>query len=306
MLPESWPAPAKLNLFLHIIGRRPDGYHELQTAYQLLEFGDELRFEVNDTGVITLQRNYAWVPETQDLVCRAANLLKATTGVAAGAHISIDKRIPAGGGLGGGSSDAATTLVALNRLWNTGLTTDALAALGLQLGADVPVFVHGRSAFAEGIGEKLTPVTLADHWYLVIFPGRAISTAEVFNLPDLPRQTPAVRIRDFLTGTGRRQAPGGAVVRSDLRIRDFLAGAGHNDCEAAVFRAWPEVAAVAKWLERWAEPRMSGTGSCIFGRFFGEESARAVLAQLPSAWQGFVSRGVNVSPLYQRLDNVIG
>lgn len=301
MLPEIWPAPAKLNLFLHILGRRPDGYHNLQTAFQLLEFGDELQFDVSAEGTISLQRNYDIVPTERDLVYKAANLLKEKTGTRQGASIVVNKRIPVGGGLGGGSSDAATTLIALNRLWNTGLSTESLASIGLQLGADVPVFIHGRSAFAEGVGEELVPITLADHWYLVIFPGLAISTAEVFNLPDLPRHTPPVRIRDLLTGASHRKAPSGAVVRSDFSIRDFLDGAGHNDCETAVFRAWPEVASAAKWLERWAVPRMSGTGSCIFGRFFGESSARAVLAQLPSAWQGFVSRGVNISPLYDKL-----
>lgn len=301
MPPEIWPAPAKLNLFLHVLGRRPDGYHNLQTAFQLLEFGDELQFDVAAEGGISLQRNYDVVPPEQDLVYRAAELLKTKTGATQGARITVNKRIPMGGGLGGGSSDAATTLVALNQLWRTGLSIDALAELGLQLGADVPVFIHGRSAFAEGVGEKLTPITLADHWYLVIFPGRAISTAEVFSLPDLPRHTPPVRIRDFLTGAGHRQASSGAVVRSDFRIRDFLAGGGHNDCEAAVFRAWPEVAAAAKWLERWAAPRMSGTGSCIYGRFFGESSARSVLTGLPSAWQGFVSRGINYSPLCEKI-----
>lgn len=298
---DIWPAPAKVNLFLHILGRRPDGYHDLQTAYQLLEYGDELEFDVTDDGRISLERNYESGPEDKDLIHRAARLLQQKTGTTYGARIRINKKIPMGGGLGGGSSDAATTLVALNHLWKTGLTTDELAAMGLHLGADVPVFIRGQSAFAEGIGEKLVPVTLADQWYLVIFPGRAISTAEVFNLPDLPRQTPPVRIRDFLTGTGRKQASTGAVVRSELTIRDFLAGGGHNDCEAPVLRAWPEVAAAAKWLKRWVEPRMSGTGSCVFGRFFGESSARAVLAELPVAWQGFVSRGVNYSPLYEKM-----
>ena len=274
---DIWPAPAKLNLFLHILGRRPDGYHNLQTAFQLLQFGDDLQFDITASGAITLSRDYDLVPVEQDLIYRAAHLLKQKTGTKRGASIVINKRIPAGGGLGGGSSGAATTLVALNRLWGTGLTDDALATLGLQLGADVPVFIRGHSAWAEGVGEKLVPITLSDSWYLVIYPCVTISTSEAFNLPDLTRNTPPIT------------------------IRDFLAGAGHNDCQSAVFHAWPEVGAPARWLDRWVTPRLTGTGSCVYGRFFGESSARAVLEKLPSKWQGFVSPGLNTSPLLDKL-----
>ncbi len=280
MIPDSWPAPAKLNLFLHILGRRSDGYHSLQTVFQFLQFGDELGFQVTQDDGITLQCNYDRTDPQADLVFRAASLLKKTAAIKQGAAISVIKHIPIGGGLGGGSSDAATTLVALNQLWDAGLSTDLLSKMGLQLGADVPVFILGHAAWAEGIGEKLVPVKPVEDWFLVIYPDCHVSTAAVFNMPDLTRNS------------------------SPITIRDFLGGAGHNDCEKVVFRQYPQIAAAAKWLERWTEARLTGTGSCLFGRFGSEQAATDVLARLPPEWRGFVSRGCNVSPLQQKLEQV--
>ncbi len=282
MNPDSWPAPAKLNLFLHILGRRPDGYHQLQTVFQLLEFGDELTIRADDKDRINLEQDYDGIDPEKDLVLRAATLLKAKTETRKGAVISVNKRIPIGGGLGGGSSDAATTLVVLNRLWNTGLSLYQLSDLGLQLGADVPVFIQGHSSWAEGVGERLQPVELPDNWFLVIYPDCPVNTATVFNQPELTRNS------------------------TPITIRDFLGGAGHNDCEKVVYDHYPEVAAAAKWLDGWTEARLTGTGSCIFGRFGSEQEASTVLAQLPHAWQGFVSRGCNVSPLHQKLARSAG
>jgi len=282
MNPDSWPAPAKLNLFLHILGRRPDGYHQLQTVFQLLEFGDELTIRADDKDRINLEQDYDGIDPEKDLVLRAATLLKAKTETRKGAVISVNKRIPIGGGLGGGSSDAATTLVVLNGLWNTGLSLYQLSDLGLQLGADVPVFIQGHSSWAEGVGERLQPVELPDNWFLVIYPDCPVSTATVFNQPELTRNS------------------------TPITIRDFLGGAGHNDCEKVVYDHYPEVAAAAKWLDGWTKARLTGTGSCIFGRFGSEQEASTVLAQLPHAWQGFVSRGCNVSPLHQKLARSAG
>ena len=274
---EPWPAPAKINLFLHIIGRRSDGYHELQTVFQFLDYVDELAFDIRDDGKIKREGNNIRVLEEYDLAVRAAHALKSATGVEQGVTITIKKNIPMGGGLGGGSSDAATTLVALNALWRAGLSIDELAQIGLNIGADVPVFIHGRAAWAEGVGEKLTPVDVPEDWFLVIHPGCDVSTAKVFNAPDLTRNTPPIT------------------------IRDFLAGAGHNDCEAVVFSAYPEVARAFEWLRQWAEPKMTGTGACLFARFGTRTDALAVLDRLPQAWQGFVAGGKCRSPLLDRL-----
>lgn len=275
---ETWPAPAKINLFLHITGRRADGYHELQTVFEFLDYSDELSFSLRNDGDIKREGENPDIPEAQDLTVQAAKLLKAEGSIKQGISITNDKRIPAGGGLGGGSSDAATTLVALNELWQVNLSVDELAELGLKLGADVPVFVRGRSAWAEGVGEKLTPVTVPEDWFLVIHPGCLVATAGIFNAPDLTRNTPPIT------------------------IRDFLAGAGHNDCEPVVFSAYPEVARASEWLSQWSEPRMTGTGSCLYAGFGNREEAIRVLNQLPSEWQGFVARGKCRSPLLDRLD----
>ena len=268
-----WPAPAKLNLFLHITGRREDGYHLLQTVFQLLDYGDELEFEITQDGTITRSYELPGVSEDADLVIRAARLLQQHTASQQGANITLRKRIPAGGGLGGGSSDAATALVALNQLWQCGLSDDELARLGLGLGADVPVFLAGQSAWAEGVGERLEPMTLPEDWFVVLTPEVNISTAEVFSDPQL--------IRDS----------------SPITIRDFLKGRGRNVCEAVVTARYPEVAGAIAALGQFAPASMTGTGASVFARFDDEASARQAWATLAQQWQGFVARGINQSPL---------
>ncbi len=275
--PAAWPAPAKLNLMLRIVGRRPDGYHLLQTVFQFLDRGDWLWFEPRADGAITRDSEVAGVPADADLTVRAARLLQRATGVRQGATIRIAKHLPMGGGLGGGSSDAATTLVALNHLWRTGLTLAELAELGLTLGADVPVFVHGRAAWAEGVGEQLTPVDLDESWFVVLAPACHIATGAVFNDPDLTRNSPPITITDFMTG------------------------AGGNDCEAVVYRRYPEVAAAARWLAQYGQSRLTGTGACVFAAFPEASSAERMLAWLPSGWTGFAARGCNRSSLHEHL-----
>ena len=272
-----WPAPAKLNLFLHVTGRRDDGYHLLQTVFQFLDFCDELIFDVRRDTSIRRISDCPGLPADSDLVVRAARALQAHTGTGLGVDIHVSKHIPMQAGLGGGSSDAATTLRALNRLWGLELPVGELAAIGVKLGADVPVFLHGHAAFAEGVGEELTDLEPAEEWYLIIHPDCSVSTAEIFNDADLTRHTPPITIRDFLTG------------------------AGHNDCEAVVFRAFPEVAEAARWLGQFAEVRMTGTGACLFARFADKGAAETIMEQLPEKWSGFVARGLNDSPLKKRL-----
>ena len=268
-----WPAPAKLNLLLHITGRREDGYHELQTLFQFLTFGDWLYFDLRTDGKVQLAGEPAGVPAAADLCVRAATLLQEATGSSAGVTIYNDKRLPPGGGLGGGSSDAATTLAVLNRLWELGLSGEELAELGLGLGADVPVFVHGRAAWAEGVGEILTPVTLPEPWFLVVNPRVSVSTAAVFSDSGLTRDTPRTKIPDLLAGTGK------------------------NDCEAVVRRRYPEVATALDWLNAYAPARMTGTGGCVFAAFASAAAANVVAGLVPDNWAGFVARGVNQSPL---------
>lgn len=278
MSDRPWPAPAKINLFLHVTGRRGDGYHELQTVFQFLDYADELWFTVTGDGEVRREGEEYEVAEDEDLSVRAARALKEDTGTGAGVRIRINKHIPAGGGLGGGSSDAATTLVALNRLWTLELSEDELARIGLGLGADVPVFVRGRAAWAEGVGERLQPVAVPEDWFLVVHPGCHVPTGRVFNAPDLTRNTPPITIRDFLEGAGR------------------------NDCEPVVFEAFPQVAETARWLGRFApDVRMTGTGACLFARFPSREEAESVARDLPKGCQGFVARGKNRSPLLDRL-----
>lgn len=275
---RDWPAPAKLNLFLHVVGRRADGYHLLQTVFQFLDYSDQLGFSVRSDGRLLRRSNYADIEPENDLVIRAARALQTATGCDLGAEILIRKQIPAGGGLGGGSSDAATTLVALNRIWSLGLSTGRLAEIGLTLGADVPVFVRGHTAWAEGVGELLTEIELQECWYLVIVPDCHIATAEIFRHPDLTRNTPAIT------------------------IRDFLKSGGHNDCEPVVRRLYPEVAAVLDWLGQSADARLTGTGACVFAVFSSRQAAEQIHASLPSKWRGFVARGLNRSPLLARLE----
>ncbi|HKE46112.1 MAG TPA: 4-(cytidine 5'-diphospho)-2-C-methyl-D-erythritol kinase [Steroidobacteraceae bacterium] len=281
-----WPAPAKLNLFLHVLGRRPDGYHDLQTAFQFIDLCDELSFEVRPDKLIVRLEGPSEVAPADDLSVRAADqlrrhaaeLLPSRAGTEVpGVTIRLRKRIPLQGGLGGGSSDAATTLVALNHLWGLELSSDELAQIGLKLGADVPVFVQGRAAWAEGVGERLEPLEPPESVYLVIRPGVAISTAEVFQAPELTRDSPAITIRAFLKSGGR------------------------NDCEPLVRKRFPAVAEALDWLGQFAPAKLTGTGSCIFAPFANREQAQKVAKQVPTRWQGFVVQGRNRSPLLDRL-----
>jgi len=277
----SWPAPAKLNLFLHIVGRRPDGYHLLQSVFQLLDIGDELRFRIPGDGRLVRDYDLPGVSEKDDLVMRAARALETRCGKELGASIRLLKRLPAGGGLGGGSSDAATTLVALNHLWGCGLSIAELAAIGEELGADVPVFVYGHSAWAEGVGERLEAVDLPPRWYVVLAPPVSVSTAGVFSDPQLIRDCPPIT------------------------IRDFLAGRGQNVCEPIVSTRYPEVAAALQALSRYAPARLTGTGACVFASFDDEQAARSSWAELSGHWQGFVAKGVNRSPLLVSLQQAV-
>lgn len=279
MINDGWPAPAKLNLFLHIIGRRSDGYHLLQSVFQFLDYGDTLHFSPRRDGEIRRLSELTGVSAEQDLVVRAARALQQASGCTQGVDIRLEKRLPMGGGLGGGSSDAATTLVALNRLWSTGLSTERLAELGLALGADVPVFIHGHSAWAEGVGEILTPVQLPEPWFVVLIPPVEVSTAKIFSDPELTRDTHA------------------------LKIRDFLAGHGRNDCQDVVVRHYPAVAEAIDWLGRHGKAMMTGTGACVFAAFDTQQEAETVFAARPAGWNGFVARGCNRSPLLERAAN---
>lgn len=273
MSSAAWPAPAKLNLFLHITGRRPDGYHELQTVFQFLDFGDELEIEVLRDGVLRRVNPVAGIADADDLTLRAARALRERTGCTLGCAIRLDKRIPLGGGLGGGSSDAATTLVALNRLWGLGLSTSALAAIGLTLGADVPVFVTGHAAWAEGIGEVLMPVTPPESWYCVVTPDCHVDTRSMYADPRLPRATPRVAWEDFVAGRTR------------------------NDFEALARERYPAVAAALDWGARFGRARLSGSGASVFVDFGLQAEAERARAALPAGWRAFVARGLNVSPL---------
>ncbi|MCE9945124.1 4-(cytidine 5'-diphospho)-2-C-methyl-D-erythritol kinase [Aeromonas rivipollensis] len=276
-----WPAPAKLNLFLHVNGRRPDGYHELQTLFIFLDYGDWLEFEpLPGTSLLTLSPAIPGLPDEQNLIIRAARLLQGRLPSPMGAHIRLEKVLPMGGGIGGGSSDAATTLVALNHLWQAGLSEDELAELGVQLGADVPVFVRGRAAFAEGVGEKLQPVEVPSAWYLVLKPDCHVATAAVFQDPELPRNTPRMTLHNLLEGVWK------------------------NDCELLVKKRHPEVANALGWLLEYAPSRMTGTGACVFAQFEDEVAARKVLARVPEGWDGFVAKGENISPLFATLQQV--
>ncbi|MFQ5642149.1 MAG: 4-(cytidine 5'-diphospho)-2-C-methyl-D-erythritol kinase [Thiogranum sp.] len=276
-----WPAPAKLNLFLHVIGRRADGYHELQTVFQFLDRGDRLWFEVADEGVVELEGGLPDVPPGQDLIVRAARSLLRHTRRSRGVRVRVDKRLPAGGGLGGGSSDAATTLVALNALWDLRLGVDELAGIGLQLGADVPVFVRGFAAWAEGVGELLTPMAdLPEPWYLILNPAVNVSTAVVFSDPGLTRNAPP------------------------LKIPAFASGVGTNHLQEVVARRYPEVAKALEWLDKFRPARMTGSGSCVFAACADRQQAESILQQVPAPWSGFVAQGRNRSPLLQRLEQM--
>ncbi|GGW75967.1 4-diphosphocytidyl-2-C-methyl-D-erythritol kinase [Alteromonas halophila] len=276
-----WPSPAKLNLFLHILGRLDSGYHQLQSLFQILDYGDRLAFDINRSSTVQLDTHIVGVAHDDNLIVRAARLLKPHAATDAGVRIFLDKQLPMGGGIGGGSSNAATTLVALNHLWQCNLTEDALAELGLSLGADVPIFVRGRTAFANGVGEELTPAPLAPCWYLVVNPGVHVSTGEVFSLPELPRNTPALSWASYSFENTR------------------------NDCQQIVCDHYPEVANLLHWLVHYAPSRMTGTGACVFATFTDQNEASEVQAKLPAEWTSFVAKGVNLSPLQQKLQDVI-
>jgi 4-diphosphocytidyl-2-C-methyl-D-erythritol kinase len=273
----AWPAPAKLNLCLHIVGRRADGYHLLQTAMQFIDLGDELYFYRRPAGIIERIAGPSDIAADKDLAVRAAQLLVSVRDIRQGVAIGLNKRIPVQGGLGGGSSDAASVLVALNQLWGVGMTVDELATLGLTLGADVPVFVRGQAAWAEGTGERLSAVDFREDVYLVVKPQAAVSTAEIFQAAELTRNSPVTT------------------------IRDFLAGGGRNDCTSTVRSRYPEVAEAIDWLAEFGEARLTGTGACVFAAMPDERAARTAKARLPARWTGYVVRGLNRSPLLDRL-----
>ena len=280
---SSYPAPAKLNLFLHVTGRRADGYHALQTLFRFVALDDTLGFVPRSDGQVQLANPIAGVAPETDLTMRAAEALRRAAGIQDGVTIHMTKRLPMGGGLGGGSSDAATVLIALNYLWRLGGSQSELQALALPLGADVPVFVFGQSAFAEGVGEKLSPVCLPAAWYLIIHPGVGVPTAGIFTAPDLRRDTPAID----------------PVAWSEVLSQ----GVGDNDLEPVAARLYPEVAAALAWLRQQPETagrvRMTGSGACVFAVFESETIAQAVLQRLPSVWQGWVTPGLNQHPLHE-------
>ncbi len=272
-----YPAPAKLNLFLHVVGRRADGYHLLQSAFALIDAADLLRIRVREDGEIRRVSELPGVPAEADLVVRAARLLRERTGSPLGADIEVDKRLPMGGGVGGGSSDAATTLIVLNRLWRTGLDRDALLSLGARLGADVPFFIFGRDAWVEGVGEKLTPLVLPPAWYVVLVPPVAVPTGEIFASPELTRDTEALKMEDFSAQAG--------------------IGRFGNDLQSVVASRYPPVREHLEWLSRHGEARLTGTGACVFARYEDRAAAEGVLAKLPGTMQGFVAQGLGAHPL---------
>ncbi|MEI4259887.1 MAG: 4-(cytidine 5'-diphospho)-2-C-methyl-D-erythritol kinase [Candidatus Dasytiphilus stammeri] len=281
-----WPAPAKLNLFLYINGRYPNGYHHLQTLYQFLDYGDLLLIRINNSGSIDVYPEYIdHIKIENNLIIKAANLLRHKARkerrllpLNAGAEIELVKNLPIGGGLGGGSSDAATTLLALNYLWKTKFSIDDLTILGLELGIDVPLFIKGYAALAEGLGNQLHKVQIPEKWYVIIDPGLIIYTAQVFGDPELKRNTTYRNLRNL------------------LHTKPFT-----NDCELIVRKRFPELEKIFSWLLKYTHPRLTGTGSCIFGEFDSELSASQVLNQAPPGIQGFVSKGLNISPLHKFL-----
>jgi len=275
---RAWPAPAKINLFLHIVGRRADGYHNLQTVFQFLDHGDDVFIAPRRDGTIRRTGEIAGVAEADDLSVRGARALQARVGGTPGCDIRIEKRLPLGGGLGGGSSDAATTLVVLNRLWDLQLADDALAEIGLKLGADVPVFVRGFAAWGEGLGERLQPVAPPEPWYLVVTPPCAVDTKAAFAAPELSRNTPPIRWDDYLAGQGR------------------------NDFLPVVRKQHPQIAAAMEWLGTFGKPRLSGSGASVFADFSDRAGADTAMRQLPKGWRAFIARGRNRSPLHTALE----
>ena len=275
---DTCPAPAKLNLFLHVIGRRTDGYHLLQSVFRLIDLADYLSFELRHDGAIRRTNELSGIPAEADLTVRAAQRLQQFTQCTLGADITLDKRLPTGGGLGGGSSDAATTLIALNRLWGTGLSRAQLAALGLELGADIPFFIHGTDAFVEGIGETITPMQLPSAHYVVIAPAVQVVTGEIFAASGLTRNTEGIRISDFASRTTR------------------------NDLQPIACRLFPEIAAVIEWLGQYAPARMTGSGACIFAEVGSSEEAARIIAACPSGWRAWQVSSMRSHPLHGWLD----
>ncbi len=269
-----FPAPAKLNLFLHVVGRRADGYHLLQSVFRLIDYSDSVHLQLLADGRVVRESDLPGVLEDDDLTVRAARLLQAHAPAGAGVRIRLVKNLPLGGGLGGGSSDAATVLLALNRLWQVNLSREALQKLALQLGADVPVFIFGQTAFAEGVGEILHPISVPPAWYVVLTPPVQVATAAIFAMPELTRNTPP------------------------LKIAPFSAGMGHNDLQPVVVNCHPEVARHLAWLTQYGEARMTGSGACVFASYGTEDAARDVLRQLPGTMKGFVAQGLDKHPLY--------
>jgi 4-diphosphocytidyl-2-C-methyl-D-erythritol kinase len=274
------PAPAKLNLFLHVTGRRPDGYHLLQTLFRFIDLHDTLHFTLRRDGVVRRSNVVEGVVEEQDLCVRAARMLQSETGCGLGVDIEVEKRIPIGGGLGGGSSDAATTLIALNRLWSLGLSRSRLMELGLRLGADVPVFVFGENAFAEGVGEKLVAYPLTEAWYVVLFPPVQVSTAQIFAHPELTRNAVSITMRAL---SERHPSDDGQLV---------------NDLQSVVCKLYPEVARYIAWLDKSGRAMMTGSGACVFAEFASRGQAEAVLKQLPHGMRGVVAQGLEMHPLH--------
>jgi 4-diphosphocytidyl-2-C-methyl-D-erythritol kinase len=272
------PAPAKLNLFLHVVGRRPDGYHLLQTLFRFIDLHDTLHFSLREDGVVRRINVVEGVEEDQDLCVRAARLLQSETGCELGAEIGVEKRIPMGGGLGGGSSDAATTLIALNRLWSLGLSRSRLMRLGLRLGADVPVFIFGENAFAEGVGEELQAYPLKEAWYVVLFPPVHVPTAEIFARPELTRDTVSITMRALPKWQSEQQL--------------------HNDLQPVVCAIYPEVGRHISWLNNFGKAMMTGSGACVFAEFASRSQAEVVVQQLPDGMRGVVAQGLARHPLH--------
>ena len=278
------PAPAKLNLFLHVTGRRPDGYHLLQTLFRFIDLHDTLHFTLRQDSTVRRTNVIEGVAEEQDLCVRAARLLQSETGCKLGVDIAVEKRIPMGGGLGGGSSDAATTLIALNRLWSLGLSRERLMQLGLKLGADVPVFVFGENAFAEGVGEELQACPLAETWYVVLFPPVHVPTAQIFAQPELTRNTDSITMRALFE---QPQIEGQQIGRQF-----------HNDLQSVVCKLYPEVARYIDWLDQFGNAMMTGSGACVFAGFAHRHQAEAVIKQLPHGMRGVVTQGLAKHPLH--------
>ena len=270
---KTWLSPAKLNLFLHITGRRDDGYHELQTAFQFLNHCDELQFKITQELDVELLTPVSGIDNDDNLIVCAAELLQQMMGVGQGVKISLVKYLPIGGGLGGGSSNAATTLVALNQLWQCKISYSELSEIGLMLGADVPIFIHGRAAWAEGVGEELTFISLPEPWYVVIVPDCQVSTAEIFSAIELTRDCEPITMSSFLSGKSR------------------------NVCESVVIDRYKAVSEALVWLAQFGQSRMTGTGACVFTDFDNQQEAQMVVDSLPENWHGFVAKACNKSPL---------